>query len=440
MSKATYLSFLCLLLPSIITAQVTPNPNKVVCFYNNKAYYRQDSGKFLVADLEHALSSCTHIVYGYAKLDENEYKVRSLDPDLDTDSGKGNYKAVTALKKRYPGLHVLISVGGWADGDKETEKYLALLRDGNHRGTFVSSARAFVQKYGFDGIDLAWQFPWQKVNHESKLHSIWHKVKKTFGYAKGSKDEQSEEHKAGFTALVKQLKLAMRPDGYLVTASVLPRTNYTLYYDLPEISPYLDAIHLHAFDFLTPEKQVSKNVADYPAPLYATADRHAAFSVDHMVTWFLNHSAPANKLVLGIPTYGRSWELEDEENPSSGVPPLEADGAGAEGHLTHEKGLLSYPEICSLSQNPNNHGAKGLLKKVIDPTKKLGIYSFRNEDKDREGLWVGFEDPDTTANKASYARSKGLGGVAVIDLTLDDFRGVCTGDRFPLLKAAKNAI
>lgn len=143
---------------------------------------------------------------------------------------------------------------------------------------------------------------------------------------------------------------------------------------------------------------------------------------------------------MGIPTYGRSWELEDEENPLSGVPPLEADGAGAEGHLTHEKGLLSYPEICSLSQNPNNHGTKGLLKKVVDPTKKLGVYSFRNEDKDREGMWVGYEDPDTTSNKASYARSKGLGGVAVVDLTLDDFRGVCTGDRFPLLKAAKNAI
>lgn len=86
-----------------------------------------DSGKFLVADLEHALSSCTHIIYGYAKLDENEYKVRALDPDLETDSGKGNYKAVTALKKRYPGLHVLISIGGWADGDKDFEKYLALV-------------------------------------------------------------------------------------------------------------------------------------------------------------------------------------------------------------------------------------------------------------------------------------------------------------------------
>lgn len=141
---------------------------------------------------------------------------------------------------------------------------------------------------------------------------------------------------------------------------------------------------------------------------------------------------------MGIPTYGRTWELDDD-SPKSGVPPLEADGEGAEGHLTHRKGLLSYPEICSISLGPNNHGTKGLLRKVADPTKKLGTYAFRNEDGDREGIWVGYEDPDTASNKAAYARSKGLGGVAVVDLTLDDFRGVCTGNRYPLLNAAKQA-
>lgn len=338
-------------------------------------------------------------------------------------------------------MHVLISVGGWADtedGDK-TDKYLELLRDGNHRGTFVSSARAFVQKYGFDGIDLAWQFPLIRVKQRSKLGSIWHKIKKTFGAAKGSKDLLAHEHRAGFTALIKQLKLAMRPDGYLVTGSVIPHTNYTLYWDVKEIAPYLDAIHLHAFDFLTAESKITPEVADYPAPLYATYDRNPEFNVDYEVTWFLNQSAPANKLILGIPTYGRTWELDDD-SPKSGVPPLEADGEGSEGHLTHRKGLLSYPEICSISLNPNNHGTKGLLRKVTDPTKKLGTYAFRNEEDDRKGIWVGYEDPETTSNKAAYGRSKGLGGVAIVDLTLDDFRGVCSGNRYPLLTAAKQAI
>lgn len=80
-----------------------------------------DSGKFLTADLEHALPHCTHILYGSARIDPESYKVKSNDKDLDEDSGKMNFKAVTALKKRFPSLQILLSVGNWAD-DKDGEK------------------------------------------------------------------------------------------------------------------------------------------------------------------------------------------------------------------------------------------------------------------------------------------------------------------------------
>lgn len=67
----------------------------------------------------------------------------------------------------------------------------------------------------------------------------------------------------------------------------------------------------------------------------------------------------------------------------------------------------------------------------------LGTYAFRLPQDDKEGIWVSFEDPDTAGQKASYVKAKGLGGVAVVDVTLDDFRGLCTGDKYPLLRAAK---
>lgn len=425
-------------LASTAAAQNAQNNAKIVCFYDSKSYYREDSGKFLTADLEHSLSECTHILYGSAKIDPAEYKVKSNDPDLDTDSGKMNYKAVTALKKRFPGLHVLLSIGNWADvndGDK-SDKYLELLRDPDNRGKFISSARAFIAKYGFDGIDLGWQFPLIRVKQRGTLGSFWHKVKKTFGYSKGSKDLQADEHRAGFTALVKQLKLALRPDGYLLTASAIPHTNYTTYWDVREVSPYLDAIHLQAFDFLTPESKITPEVADYSAPLFATYDRNPTFNVDYQVRWFLDNGAPPNKLVLGVPSYGRTWQL-DSNSAASGVPPLEANGEGAEGHLTHKPGVLSYPEVCTMSQNPNNHGTKGLLRKVNDPSKKLGTYAFRSETSDRHGIWVSYEEPETIRQKAEYARLKNLGGIALYDLSMDDFRGICDGKRYPLLKAAK---
>lgn len=80
-------------------------------------------------ELKPALPFCTHLVYGYAGIDDDKYKAKSLDPKLDfseskdVPDGKGNFKAITALKREYPGLTILLSVGGNADTE-DTEKYL----------------------------------------------------------------------------------------------------------------------------------------------------------------------------------------------------------------------------------------------------------------------------------------------------------------------------
>lgn len=69
-----------------------------------------------------------------------------------------------------------------------------------------------------------------------------------------------------------------------------------------------------------------------------------------------------------------------------------------------------------------------------------GTYAYRYDDKERGGIWVGYEDTESMFTKATFARTKGLGGVAVVDITMDDFKGVCNGDKFPLLKAVKHAL
>lgn len=102
---------------------------------------------------------------------------------------------------------------------------------------------------------------------------------------------------------------------------------------------------------------------------------------------------------------------------------------------------MSYPEICAKLPNPSNNNLKGEdapLRKVGDPTKRFGTYAYRLPDSDGNfGLWVSYEDPDTAGNKAGYVRAKGLGGIAIVDLSLDDFRGTCSGDKYPILRAAK---
>ena len=55
----------------------------------------------------------------------------------------------------------------------------------------------------------------------------------------------------------------------------------------------------------------------------------------------------------------------------------------------------------------------------------------------QEGLWISFEEPETAAQKANYVKTKGLGGIAIVDMSLDDARGVCDGSKFPILRSAK---
>lgn len=76
-------------------------------------------------DIEPSLTTCTHLVYGFAVIDSGSYKLVPLDEYQELDSGKGYYRTVTSIKKRYPGLNILLSVGGLADPAKD--KYLTLV-------------------------------------------------------------------------------------------------------------------------------------------------------------------------------------------------------------------------------------------------------------------------------------------------------------------------
>jgi chitinase len=55
--------------------------------------------------------------------------------------------------------------------------------------------------------------------------------------------------------------------------------------------------------------------------------------------------APKDKLVIGMPTYGRSFTLA---NPNNYVVNSEAKDGGAAGEYTREAGFLSYYEVCEM--------------------------------------------------------------------------------------------
>jgi chitinase len=160
--------------PTTTTAKPTPSPFpevtlpdtgfKVICYFTNWAGYRTGEGKYKPEDIDPAM--CTHIIYGFATLNPSELTMQVFDSWADTDEyGPNLYAKVTALKKK--GIKVLIALGGW--NDSLGSKYSQLVNNPAARKKFVDNAVKFVEKYGFDGLDLDWEYPkcWQVMQTES---------------------------------------------------------------------------------------------------------------------------------------------------------------------------------------------------------------------------------------------------------------------------------
>lgn len=104
---------------------------------------------------------------------------------------------------------------------------------------------------------------------------------------------------------------------------------------------------------------------------------------DATVQIYLLNGATADKLVLGIPTYGRSFKLASPDLAELGAP---ADGPAEAGKATREKGYLAYYEICE----------------------KIGVENWAVEKPDPEAVgpfahngfeWVGYDDEEMAAKK-----------------------------------------
>ena len=92
-------------------------------------------------------------------------------------------------------------------------------------------------------------------------------------------------------------------------------------------------------------------IADHHAPLYPrpwdSAIRDIGDSgspnVNSSVNWLINQGVDKHKIVVGIPTYGRSFTLS---SVSKMTPPISPASAGMPGPITKEGGILGYLEIC----------------------------------------------------------------------------------------------
>lgn len=140
-------------------------------------------------------------------------------------------------------------------------------------------------------------------------------------------------------------------------------------------------------------------------------------NIDFSVNYFIKKGAPAEKIILGIPTYGRSFTLANPQKNGVGAT---ASGAGQAGTFTKEPGMLAFYEICA---NTKKNG--WTVKRVSGYVP----YAYKGNQ------WVSYDDVDTIRQKMKYVKSKKLGGAMIWSFDTDDFTNSCGCGKYPLLTA-----
>jgi len=384
-------------------------PYKSVCYFTNWAMYRRGYGKYLPSHIDTSL--CTHIVYGFAVLDSSTLLMKPHDPwaDIDQWNKKTGYDKVVEMGKvANDGTKNLIAIGGWndSDGKKFNGKYARLVLSAANRRKFIEHIIPYLDKYEFDGLDLDWEYPvcWQ------------------VDCAQGDPKE-----KEGFAAFVRELRAAFdahhRP--LLLSAAVSPSSKVIdAGYDVPSLSRDLDWIAVMTYDY---HGQWDKKTG-HVAPLYLHPDDDQTnFHMDYTMKHWLKRGATKDKLVVGMPLYGKSFTMVNPQNGTGLNVPTTGKG-GNEGAYTKQKGFLSYYEICDNILN------KGWTV-VHDHREQMGPYAY----KDKQ--WVSFDDVDTIRRKTQYIVDNGYAGGMVWALDLDDFNGeTCGQGKYPLMNAIKSVL
>jgi spore germination protein YaaH len=249
----------------------------------------------------------------------------------------------------------------------------AILADPATREQHVDAIVAFAEDGGYDGIDLDYE---------------------KFAFADGR--ETWPATRPNWVAFVEQLSVALHADGRTLTVSIPPvydaeQTDESGYwvYDYAAIAPHVDQIRVMAYDFSVGE----------PGPIAPLE------FVQRSIDGALETTGAPEKIVLGVPVYGRNWPV--------GV-----------------AGTCPADVVLEETVSVNNRTVDELIAlrsatPVLDTV--TGEWSFDYALEFTDGVTqctqqrrVHYVDSDGVKLRMDLARENGLGGVALWAFGFDD--------------------
>ncbi|MFE2762509.1 chitinase C-terminal domain-containing protein [Streptomyces halstedii] len=453
---------------------------RVIGYFTNWRTGKDGKDAYLASDIP--WDKVTHLNYAFAHVDgDNKISVGTDGPEnastgmtwpgvagAEMDPAlpyKGHFNLLNKFKKQHPNVKTLVSVGGWAEtggyfddnGDRVDSGgfyTMATNADGsvNQRGidTFADSTVAFLKKYGFDGVDIDYEYPTTMKDAGNPLDHTLANARRA-GLVKG--------YSALMKTLREKLDRASAEDGtHRLLTVAAPSSGYLLRgMETFQVQKYLDYVNIMSYDlhgawneYVGPNASLfddGKDAELAQAGVYSTSQYGGTgyLNTDWAYHYFRG-SMPAGRINIGLPYYSRGfknvqggtnglWGKAATTDCPAGAG-LTACGDGAVGidNLWHD--LDDNGKESPAGSNPMWH-AKNLEKGVVGDyvtqygfpadTTLTGTY-VRNYDSTLVAPWLwnaqkkvflSTEDEQSVAAKADYVVDKGIGGTMIWELAGD---------------------